>query len=187
MLLFVLLQAVLLVFFKWDPLLFLARTSMVGFAAAVAAAAATIVVGALDYGLATLKKFSFSDLFKGVGNPKMVSHVAVYPPLFVVGNLPDAYGSIAFLFCVALFMFPGLILFFPFFFCLTRRLQVHSSINKPRLFNRALITGYSIAFFFNLAFSVLGVAVFWSGEMGVSSIIVNSLPVSTAGLIQEVV
>jgi hypothetical protein len=115
-LLFVLLQAVLLVFFKWDPLLFLARTSMVGFAAAVAAAAATIVVGALDYGLATLKKFSFSDLFKGVGNPKMVSHVAVYPPLFVVGNLPDAYGSIAFLFCVALFMFPGLILFFPFFF-----------------------------------------------------------------------
>lgn len=122
MLLFVLLQAVLLVFFKWDPLLFLARTSMVGFAAAVAAAAATIVVGALDYGLTTLKivfVFSCTFLFKkGVGNPKMVDHVAVYPPLFVVENLPDAYGSIAFLFCVALFMFPGFyyLCFFLLFF-----------------------------------------------------------------------
>lgn len=54
---------------------------------------------------------------------------------------------------------------------------MHSAIDKPRLFNRALIAGYSIAFFFNLAFSILGVAVFGTA---VQQIIVNSLTASTA-------
>ena len=131
---FVLLQAVSVVYARWDPLLFLARSSMVGFFAAVAAAVATIVIGAIE-----------ND---GVGNR---------PPylVFDIGSIPDAYGSIAFLFCVALFMFP-----------------VHSAIDKPRKFTAALVAGYSVAYLFNLVFSTLGFAVFGAAVQGV---VVNSL------------
>jgi hypothetical protein len=55
---------------------------------AVAAAGATIVIGAIDRGVGKLPSDN-------------------YPPLIVVENIPASYGSIAFLFCVALFMFPG--------------------------------------------------------------------------------
>ncbi len=82
---------------------------MVGFAAAVAAAAATIILGAIDFGFL---------------------HPDNYPPLFVIENIPSAYGSIAFLFCVALFMFP-----------------VHSAIDK--------VSDFVQTFFFFYNFFVL--------------------------------
>jgi hypothetical protein len=75
-------------------------------------------------------------------------------------------------------------IFFIFFFsfvCFSHLcvcFAVHSAIDKPRHFNRALIAGYSIAFCFNLAFSTLGLGVF---GIHVNAIIVNSLPISTAG------
>ena len=81
---------------------------MVGFAAAVAAAA-TIFLGAIDFGFL---------------------HPDNYPPLFVIENIPSAYGSIAFLFCVALFMFP-----------------VHSAIDK--------VSDFVQTFFFFTIFSFL--------------------------------
>ena len=144
-LLFIFLQAFLVVYRDWDPLLFLSRSSLVGFAAAIGAAIATLIIGGIDQGIGKAEGYL----------------------LINVAEFPNAYGSIAFLFCVALFMFP-----------------VHSAIDRPRSFNKALIAGYSVAYFFNLAFSSLVFAIFGSAVKG---IIVQNLPFSRASQVTQIV
>ena len=149
--LFIVLQALLLVYFRWDPLLFLARSSIVGFLFATGAAIATCILGGLDLG--------------GIGQNG--------PYVWFDGaNLPDSFGSIAFLFCVALFCFP-----------------LHSAIDKPRNFTKAIGIGYGeylclvivsfillfrygIAWFFNAAFGLISYAIF---GVAIAQIAVNSL------------
>jgi amino acid permease len=144
--LFVFLQAFLLVFFRWDPLLFLARSSVVGFGAAILAATLTIVFGAIQNG--------------GVGKKG--------PYLLIdAAGFPDAFGPVAFLFCVALFMFP-----------------ISSALDKPRNFNKAAGLGYAVSFVFNGAFATLGYAVFGGS---VANIVVNSLVPSTISKVIQVI
>lgn len=131
---FIVLQALLLVYRQWDPLLFLSRSSLVGFLAAAGAAVATCVLGAIEMG--------------GIGKQG--------PYLwFDASKLPDSYGNIAFLFAVALFMFP-----------------LHSSIDRPSRFKVALVGGYSVAWIFNVSIGAIGYAIFGHSVQG---IIVNSL------------
>lgn len=81
---FLFLQTWAIVFFDWDLSLFISRTSLVGFAAALAAAVATLILGGLE---------------NGVGDQGPTE-------LIVWKGLPDAYAPVAFLFAVSLFMFP---------------------------------------------------------------------------------
>ena len=97
--LFILFQAILLVFKSWDPLLFISRISSVGVLLAVMTAVATLVYPA-----------TLPGAFPG-------DFVWFRPE-----NLPGSFSNIAFLFAVALYLFP-----------------MHSSVQRPAQFQRPLL------------------------------------------------